>query len=152
MGSAKELKPGSKLLTKGGRLVGVESIGHREGSFTVYNIEVERLHSYYVSELGLLVHNQCQAEKIRKLWAITEGGTDAAAFSERFGSFYRHESTGLWWSKDTAGHGESVWKVFKETKRGLEWMADANKYGDFIVGKYKGPTGRFIPWKELSGK
>ena len=42
-----------------------------------------------------------------------------------------------------------VWKVFRETAKGLVHCADADQYGDFIIGKYKRPTGRFIPWSEL---
>lgn len=57
----------------------------------------------------------------------------------------------LWWSKDTAKHGGSQWKVFKETKNGLEWIRDADEYGDFIVGKHKGDIGKFISWKQLKG-
>jgi hypothetical protein len=40
--------------------------------------------------------------------------------------------------------------VFDETSKSLEWKADADRYGDFIVGKYKGPTGTSIPFSELS--
>lgn len=56
----------------------------------------------------------------------------------------------LWWSKDTAGHGGSAWKVYEESSRGLIWRADANQYGDFIVGKHKSDVGTFIPWKDLN--
>ena len=49
------------------------------------------------------------------------------------------------------GHGGSKWKVFEETKKGLAWVADADQYGNFIGGKHKGPTGLFIPWKDLHG-
>jgi hypothetical protein len=150
--AAKELKAGSELLTKEGCIARVEAVSRREGKFKVYNFEVERLHTYFVSRIGILVHNQCAAgteERIRGLWQITKEGTDAAGYSERFGSFFRHKTTGLWWAKDTAGHGGSVWKVFQETKKGLKWIADADKYGDFIVGKHKSPTGTFIPWGDL---
>ncbi len=34
----------------------------------------------------------------------------------------------------------------------LQWYRDADQFGDFIVGKYKGPTGQFIPWKQLNAK
>jgi RHS repeat-associated protein len=58
----------------------------------------------------------------------------------------------LWWSKDQTGHGGSVWKVFREKGSGLEWVADADEFGDFIKAKHKGSTGEFIPWKETSGR
>lgn len=87
----------------------------------------------------------------RGLWKITKEGTERAAqWGKR--TISKHRSTGLWWSKDTAGHGGSVWKVFKEEAGGLRHFRDADKYGDFIVGKHKGPVGEFIPWKLLGGK
>jgi hypothetical protein len=52
------LQPGSPLLTKDGLTVRIGSIECKEGSFTVYNIEVEGFHTYYVSSLGILVHNK----------------------------------------------------------------------------------------------
>ncbi|MFY0582715.1 hypothetical protein ACN28S_58065 [Cystobacter fuscus] len=65
---------------------------------------------------------------------------------------YKSKSDGLWWSADNTGHGGSKWKVFEETGDGLKWKADADEFGDFIRGKHKGPTGKFIPWSELSGR
>jgi pretoxin HINT domain-containing protein len=56
---AKELRAGDILVTKNGRKVKVVSLEARRGQFRVYNIEVPSLHSYYVSDLGILVHNQC---------------------------------------------------------------------------------------------
>lgn len=85
----------------------------------------------------------------RKPWQITPEGTAETARHRRFGNFYKSKSDGLWWSKDNAGHGNSVWKVFRETDKGLDWIADADEHGDFIKGKHKGPTGLHIPKKEL---
>ncbi len=87
----------------------------------------------------------------RGLWRITEEGTERVFRSDKFGKIYKSGSDGLLWAKDTAGHGGSEWKVFRESSKGLEWYRDADKYGDFIVGKHKGDVGKFIPWKELSG-
>lgn len=87
----------------------------------------------------------------RGLWKITQEGTERVVRSDRFGKIYKSESDGLWWARDTAGHGGSEWKVFRESSKGLEWYRDADKYGDFIVGKHKGDVGKFIPWKELAG-
>jgi len=56
---AGELKAGDLLLTEHGSAVRVESVRRREGSFRVFNFEVTNAHTYYVSRLGLLVHNQC---------------------------------------------------------------------------------------------
>lgn len=84
----------------------------------------------------------------RRLWEITKDGTSE---TKSWGSrkYYKSRSDGLWWSKDDAGHGNSVWKVYTEDKRGLHWIRDADEYGDFIVGKHKGDAGVFIPRKDL---
>lgn len=55
---AGKLQPGTLLLTKEGATVSIGSIERREGCFTVYNVEVQGLHTYFVSELKILVHNK----------------------------------------------------------------------------------------------
>ncbi|WP_353958378.1 hypothetical protein [Bacillus sp. DX4.1] len=62
---------------------------------------------------------------------------------------YRDPKTGLWWAKDTTGHGDSAFKVFKEAKGGkeLHWVADSDKYGNFILDKHKSSTGTVIKIK-----
>ena len=62
---AEALEPGSKLVTKEGGIVRVESINRREGTFKVYNLEVEHLHTYFVSKLGVLVHNDCNEDALK---------------------------------------------------------------------------------------
>lgn len=86
-----------------------------------------------------------------RLWEVTRNNTDKIVRHSKFGKIYRHKTTGLWWSKDTAGHGKSVWKVFVEKDGGLSWIADADEFGNFILFKHKGDIGKFIPWKELGG-
>ncbi|MEQ1902866.1 MAG: hypothetical protein ABL888_01610 [Pirellulaceae bacterium] len=88
---------------------------------------------------------------VRKLWTLTAGGASKIMKHGKFGTFYKSKSDGLWWAVDNAGHGGSAFKVFKETGKGLEWIADADRFGDFIVGKHKGPIGLFIPWHHLRG-
>ena len=55
---AKELQIGSTLFSLYQGDVTVEHIQIRTGTFTVYNIEVNGLHNYCVSPLGILVHNK----------------------------------------------------------------------------------------------
>ncbi|WP_414530958.1 hypothetical protein, partial [Nodularia chucula] len=45
------------LQTEDGRVVDVDGVEKRSGLFEVYNFRVEGFHTYFVSELGLLVHN-----------------------------------------------------------------------------------------------
>jgi hypothetical protein len=54
---AKDLAVGSLLQTGDGRIVDVDRVEKREGKFEVYNFRVEGIPTYFVSELGVLVHN-----------------------------------------------------------------------------------------------
>jgi hypothetical protein len=141
---ADQLDNGDQVLTSDGRRVKVGVLIGSAGRGSAYNFTVEGLHTYHVlpGTDAVLVHNQC-----RGLWEITEAGTEATRTGP-FGKLYKSKSDGLWWSKDTAGHGQSAWKVYEETAEGLRWRADADVYGDFIVGKHKSPTGKFIPWNQ----
>lgn len=68
-------------------------------------------------------------------------------------TYYRHRTTKLWWSPDTAGHGGCAFKVYKYRQGKLEWFRDADQYGDFISpqAKHKGPTGKtvYLPFLAL---
>jgi hypothetical protein len=86
----------------------------------------------------------------RGLWNLTEEGASKAISRNKIGKLYKSKSDGLWWSKDTFGHGGCPSKVFTENKKGLQWYRDADQFGDFITGKHKGPTGLTIPWKQTS--
>jgi hypothetical protein len=57
--AAGELRRGNALLTKDGVVVHVDNVERRQGQFKVYNFEVSVSHTYYVSSLGVLVHNNC---------------------------------------------------------------------------------------------
>ncbi|AVH68152.1 polymorphic toxin-type HINT domain-containing protein [Nostoc sp. 'Peltigera membranacea cyanobiont' N6] len=54
---AKDLQVGSLLQTEDGRVIDVDRVEKREGEFKVYNFKVENWHTYFVSDLGVLVHN-----------------------------------------------------------------------------------------------
>ncbi|MDF7647059.1 DUF6531 domain-containing protein [Erwiniaceae bacterium L1_54_3] len=127
-----------------GRFVSQDPIG-LNGGLNLYQYAPNPLN--WIDPLGL---QKCDPLD-RNEWKITKGNTDKVVQHGKFGKIYRSKSDGLWWSKDTAGHGGSEWKVFKETKTGLEWFRDADKHGDFILGKHKGDTGKYISWKELKG-
>jgi RHS repeat-associated protein len=80
----------------------------------------------------------------RGLWRLTDAMSDAKKVMGGR-TYYRHVTTGLWWSVDTAGHGGSAFKVFTEGSGGtLNWFRDADQYGDFIdpARKHKGRTGK----------
>ncbi len=81
----------------------------------------------------------------RGLWDLTDQMSDRKrTIGGR--TYYRHKTTKLWWSRDTAGHGGSAFKVFKESNGKLYWIRDADEYGDFISpqAKHKSPHGTVI--------
>ena len=63
-----ELVKGTVLQTDNGTEVKVVTLEIRHGEFTVYNFEVENIHSYFVSSehgtQGVLVHNACNIARI----------------------------------------------------------------------------------------
>jgi RHS repeat-associated protein len=61
-------------------------------------------------------------------------------------TYLKDGKTGLWWSRDTAGHGGSAWKVYTEKGGVLKWFRDADMQGNFIdpAVKWKGPVGKTI--------
>jgi intein/homing endonuclease len=61
---AEDLAVGSWLQLSDGTVVDVDKIEKRDGEFEVYNFKVEDFHTYFVSDLGLLVHNaDCTSRK-----------------------------------------------------------------------------------------
>jgi Pretoxin HINT domain len=57
--AAKDLVAGSLLQTKYESWLDVDKVVKHSDTATVYNFEVEGFHTYFVSDLGLLVHNYC---------------------------------------------------------------------------------------------
>ena len=61
---ATDLRAGDILVFVNGEYVVVEQIQHEllEAPIPVYNLNVDRFHTYFVSDLGILVHNSCGTE------------------------------------------------------------------------------------------
>jgi len=60
--AAKQLRARDKLLLRFGKEATIGFVRHESLAppVTVYNFEVEDWHTYYVSEIGVLVHNSCK--------------------------------------------------------------------------------------------
>ncbi len=69
---ASALKLATSLLSNKGQVVQVSSIRRREGTFKVFNIEVDGLHTYHVSDLAILVHNKPMDSRERAISLIQE--------------------------------------------------------------------------------
>ncbi|WP_181008950.1 hypothetical protein, partial [Streptomyces sp. SM12] len=104
----------------------------------------------WTDPLGLAAHS---AEiPNRKPWELTKGGSTKMMKGGPFKTtFYKSASDGSWWTPDITGHGQSAFKVYEETSKGLNWIADADKFGDYMLNKWKGETGKFIPKSKLRG-
>ncbi len=90
-----------------------------KGGLNPYQFAVNTLG--WVDPLGL---NGWNIDGVRTT-SILQGGP----FNEKY---YKDSKTGLWWSKDTHGHGGSAFKVYEETSTSLEWIADADQNGDYL--------------------
>jgi hypothetical protein len=78
---AGELVVGDQLLAANGSVVPLEQVAVRHGQFTVYNLEVEGQHTYFVGKTGVLVHNgppgnPCAAPPPKPLTGRPHGSPD----------------------------------------------------------------------------
>lgn len=148
---SKNLVVGDVLTTSDGKELAIEKIEVKKEHMTVYNFKVKDFHTYFVSNLGIWTHNACSTPNTTTKWDIKTGADKKIdyKFNGSTVSAYRDPKTGLWWAKDTTGHADSAFKVFKEAKGGkeLHWVADADEYGNYIVGKHKSSTGTVIKIK-----
>lgn len=146
---AADLAPGDQLVNANRSFAEVVSIRTELlENFKAYNLSVADYSTFFV--LSNVDADPIWVHNTRGQWRITKTGTSRSLRSKEFGKVHKHASSGLWWSKDNAGHGRSTWKVFQEFGDRLEWIADADEFGDFIDGKHKGPTGKTIPKSKLN--
>ena len=73
--AASNLEAGDELLTEDGKKVFVSEVRVEklEEEITVYNLELDEVHTYYVA-LGVLVHNMCATNKNKKENAAGSAG------------------------------------------------------------------------------
>lgn len=67
---AVNLRAGDILVLVNGEYVVVEKVQHEllESPVKVNNFQVEGYHTYYVSSSGVLVHNSCRGDAVKKAW------------------------------------------------------------------------------------
>lgn len=63
--AAKDLKAGMYLQTSTETWLDIDKVDRQIEATKVYNFEVEGFHTYFVSDLGLLVHNTCDFEGVQ---------------------------------------------------------------------------------------
>ena len=142
---ADELVAGEKVLGADGRTINVA--GFKLGTARealAYNLSIEGIHTYHVGDGAVLVHNESTCG--RALWSITDAKSlKSTVVGDRK---YSKQADGTWWSRDTAGHAGSAWKVYREVPGGLKWYRDADKYGTYIdpAQKHKSDVGTIVRW------
>lgn len=143
---AAQLRAGDILVLSNGSYVTVEKIQHEilEDSVKVYNFEVEDFHTYFVGESSVLVHNLCKTKNTSKLWDINKYSKKSIKFRFQGKKMTAQFDGKYYWSSDLASHGGSAFKVYRKVGRELRWVADADKYGNWIIGKAKSAIGKVI--------
>ena len=83
---AVNLRAGDILVLVNGEYVVVEKVQHEilEAPVTVYNFQVEDYHTYYVTNMGILVHNNCKPTSPVKVKDRFLKDIDVHAFKQEF--------------------------------------------------------------------
>ncbi|MFC5701645.1 polymorphic toxin-type HINT domain-containing protein [Cohnella faecalis] len=107
----KDLKVGDLLVQSDGNTLKIDSIELEYKHVTVYNMTVDEFHTYFVSDLGIWVHNtnKCTFRDVSKLssWTKTTNGPKGALKEQGF-TFVKREVRGngliIDYYKDGNGH------------------------------------------------
>ena len=100
---AAQLRAGDILVLVNGEYVVVEKVQHEilESPINVYNFQVAGDHTYYVSDIGVLVHNGCGSNNLLPKDGISMDASDALDIAEDFlGKGYKEASPGRFVSSD----------------------------------------------------
>jgi hypothetical protein len=92
---AKDLRPGDSLLLLDGTTLTILSVAHKhlDTPITVYNFEVEGFHTYFVGDIGLLVHNSCLPDSYSgsaewKRWDMSDTHHSFPSIVDNYASYY----------------------------------------------------------------
>ena len=137
------LRAGDILVLLNGEYVVVEKVQHEilEAPVTVYNFQVEDYHTYYVTNAGLLVHNTCSPKNTTTKWDINKYSKGRLKVRFQTKNLTAQFDGKYYWLDDLTGHGDSAFKVFRKSGKYLEWISDADEFGNFIIGKHKSIVG-----------
>jgi hypothetical protein len=79
---AKDLNVGTHLQTKTESWLDVDKVDKHIELTKVYNFEVEGFHTYFVSDLGFLVHNICNGSRKLEVFRANDRGLENRIFDE----------------------------------------------------------------------
>jgi RHS repeat-associated protein len=80
--AAKDLQAGTHLQTKYESWLDVDKVDRHLELTKVYNFEVEGFHTYFVSDLGFLVHNECNGSRKLEVFRANDRYLENKIFDE----------------------------------------------------------------------
>ena len=130
---AVHLRAGDILVLVNGEYAVVEKVQHEilEVSVTVYNFQVEDYHTYYVTDVGILVHNECGKPKAPKEIGkryIDNNNIDAHAFKQKAGKIPRGQLSKYDIYQDTANNH----RLWVGRKDGRDWRETIFVFSDLL--------------------
>jgi hypothetical protein len=141
---ARELKAGERLRTEDGRLLAVAGGTARQQAESVFNLEVNTEHVYYVDSSGILVHNQYTTTAIGRM-------DDLKRFDD-------NAEVDTWWKSGRMPTGDEADVTLRENR---EWLWQRVQRGDsFILAtdpatlgntQIPGQPNGFLTFMELTG-
>lgn len=105
---AQDLQVGDLLQTDEETFVDIDRIERREGDFEVYNFDVEGFSTYFVSDLGILVHN-ADCGDVAKLYQDELGGGKRIRVSSKEGGFLQDPKDSGWFMHEVFVKEEIVY-------------------------------------------
>ncbi len=134
-----DLRAGDILVLVNGKYVIVEKVQHEilEAPVTVYNFQVEDYHTYYVSNMGVLVHNKCFDPKANAT-RVAKLKTNERAYLQNSGNY-----TGKLIATDRAGHANSAYKLYEQvSNKYIRLIGDIAADGTYIFAKHSSNAGK----------
>lgn len=120
--NALHLRAGDNLVLVNGKHVVIENVQHEilETPVTVYNFEVQDLHTYFVGQVSILVHNTCALDD------VLQDATDTTRIK---GNTRNYEKMG--------GYDQAL-ADFNKLNQTTPPRTIPTKYGDGLLGSHNG--------------
>ena len=148
---AAHLRAGDILVLVNGEYVVVEKVQHEllESPVKVYNFQVADYHTYYVSDAGVLVHNTCRGNAVRKAWQneqelVRETGSGTRSWTAaqktelletgKVRGFVGHHMKSVKGFPDLAGDPSNI----QFLTRAEHFLAHAKNWRNITYGRYLG--------------
>jgi len=131
---AGELEIGEEVLTKSGNIKVVNSV-HKDGSETVYNLEVKELHNFLVGESGIVVHNSysCVNRILKKIVYTLRSKTYVKIGTKEQANLLGAKALGLTKEADWISFAQAVSSKNVSTLEGLGFTVKSLPNGSLSV-------------------